>query len=125
MSYKNPTGSNDLKSGTFVAYYLLNNIYTVKEIVSISHGKKHLVRLVGTKMTSIDILSIFPLHFFSFLYPYYRMNQIRPLNNLRVVVFFRLICFGLSVGFFICFFFGQAKSVIRNINQHVTRCLLA
>lgn len=61
MSYKNPTGSNDLKSGTFVAYYLLNNIYTVKEIVSIS-----LVRLVGTKMTSIDILSIFPLHFFHF-----------------------------------------------------------
>lgn len=39
MSYKNPTGSNDLKSGTFVAYYLLNNIYTVQEIVSISHGE--------------------------------------------------------------------------------------
>lgn len=104
MSYKNPTGSNDLKSGTFVAYYLLNNIYTVKEIVSISHGKKHLVRLVGTKMTSIDILSIFPLHFFSFLYPYYRMNQIRPLNNLRVVVFFsfnlfRFVCWVLYMFF--------------------------
>lgn len=66
MSYKIPTGSNDLKSGTLVAYYLLNNINTVQEIVSISHGKKHLVRLVGTKMTSIDILSIFPLHFFHF-----------------------------------------------------------
>lgn len=105
MSYKNPTGSNDLKSGTLVACYLLNNINTVQEIVSISHGKKHLVRLVGTKMTSIDILSIFPLHFFSFLYPYYRMNQIRPLNNLRV--FFLLICFGLSVGFFIWVFFCQ------------------
>lgn len=83
MSYKNPTGSNDLKSGTFVAYYLLNNIYTVKEIVSITFGS------VGWYKNDLYRHSFyFSIAFFSFLYPYYRMNQIRPLNNLRVVVFF-------------------------------------
>lgn len=123
MSYKNPTGSNDLKSGTLVAYYLLNNINTVQKIVSISHGKKHLVRLVGTKMTFY-----FSIAFFSFLYPYYRMNQIRPLNNLRVFFSFNLFWFVCWV-LYMVFFFAKfnwflAKSVTRNINQHVTRCLL-
>lgn len=86
MSYKNPTGSNDLKSGTLVACYLLNNINTVQEIVSIYQKT---FGSVGWYKNDLYRHSFyFSIAFFSFLYPYYIMNQIRPLNNLRVVFFF-------------------------------------
>lgn len=102
MSYKNPTGSNDLKSGTLVACYLLNNINTVQEIVSIYQKT---FGSVGWYKNDLYRHSFyFSIAFFSFLYPYYRMNQIRPLNNLRGFFSFNLfwfVCWVLYMGFFL------------------------